>query len=74
MITSTKGYMAGILKTKVSTYEFDLTAIRDLIAADIGVPADKVAVQYVIEEVGGDPMDRFPGTDTVTKIRVTVTH
>ena len=66
--------MAGILKTKVSTYEFDLAAIRDLIAADIGVPADKVAVQYVIEEVGGDPMDRFPGTDTVTKIRVTVTH
>jgi hypothetical protein len=28
-------------------------------------------VNYVIEEVGGDPMDRFPGTDTVTKVRVT---
>lgn len=66
--------MAGILKTKVSTYEFDLDAIKTLIAADLEVDPRKVEVTYHIQNVGGDAMDRFPGTPTVTKIQVTVTH
>ena len=55
-----------------TTYEFTPNAVVLLIARDLDVPADKINVHFVIEEVGGDPMDRFRGTDTVTKIRVTV--
>lgn len=55
-----------------TTYEFSPKALDELIAKDLGVPLGMVSVHYVIEEVGGDPMDRFRGTDTVTKIRVTV--
>ena len=66
--------MAGILKTKVSTYEFDLDAIRDLIAADLEVDPRKVEVKYVIQNMGADCLDRNPGYPAVTKIQVTVSH
>lgn len=62
--------MVGILKSKVSSYEFSPNDIKLLIAKDLEVPTEKVQVTFVIEEVGGDPMDRYPGTKTVTKIRV----
>ena len=29
-----------------------------------------VEIDYVIQEVGGDPLDRFRGVDTVTQIRI----
>lgn len=64
--------MAGILKSNVSMYEFNLYELQSLIADDLGVADEAVTVEYVIEEVGGDPMDRFRGIDKVTKIRVTV--
>jgi len=66
--------MTGILKSKVSTFEYDLRSMESLIAADLKIPVTDIKVTYVIEEVGGDPMDRFRGTDTVTKVRVTVTN
>jgi hypothetical protein len=46
--------------------------MKMLIALDLGVASDKVTVDYVIEEVGADPMDRYRRTDKVTKIRVVV--
>jgi hypothetical protein len=64
--------MAGILKSKVLTYEFGLDEMKALIAEDLKVNADRIDVTYVIQEVGGDPMDRFPGHNQVTKVRVTV--
>jgi hypothetical protein len=64
--------MAGILKSSQETYEFGLDQMKELIAADLQVHVDCVTVRYVIQEVGGDPMDRFPGRDQVTKIEVTV--
>jgi hypothetical protein len=64
--------MAGKLISNKTTYEFSLADIKTLIADELGVIAVKVHVEYVIEECGGDPMDRFPGVDTVTKIRVIV--
>lgn len=64
--------MAGILKSKVLTYEFDLDTMKKLIAEDLKVSVDRVTVEYVIQEVGGDPMDRFPGHKQVTGVRVTV--
>lgn len=54
------------------TYEIAPDAVKQLIAKDLIVPPETIDVHYVIQEVGGDPLDRYPGTPTVTKIRVTV--
>lgn len=53
-------------------YEYEPSEITTLIANALNVPAESIAVQFVIQEVGGDPMDRFPGRQQVTKVRVTV--
>lgn len=60
------------LLAKKVTYEYTPEDIAILIAHEHGVDPNDIEVNYVIEEINGDPMDRFPGTDTVTKIRVTV--
>jgi hypothetical protein len=62
----------AILKSKILTYEFGLDEMKALIASDLKVHVDRVSVEYVIQEVGGDPMDRFPGHKQVTGVRVTV--
>jgi hypothetical protein len=62
----------GTLKSVCTTYEFTLEAMQALIANDINQPVEKVDVEYVIEEVGADPMDRYPGVKRVTLIRVRV--
>lgn len=31
----------------------------------------EIKVDFVIKEVGGDPMDRYPGVDTVVAVRIT---
>lgn len=64
----------GVLKSRVSTYEFSLVDIKQLICTDLNVSANSVTVDYIIQEVGGDPMDRFPGHKQVTGVRVTVTN
>lgn len=66
--------MPGVLKSTVSTYEFTLEQLRKLIADDLDCAAVSIDVEYVIQEVGGDPMDRFPGHKKVTGIRVTQKH
>jgi hypothetical protein len=66
--------MPGVLKSNVSTYEFSLEQMKQLISVDLGCSPTSLDVEFVIEEVGGDPMDRYPGTKTVTKVRVTQTH
>lgn len=62
----------AILKSKTTRYEFSLGEMKKLIAQDMKVPEEAIHVNYVIEEVGGDPMDRYPGTKQVTKIEVVV--
>ena len=64
--------MSIVRTSNVVTYDVSLNAVRDLIAKDLGVKVEAVSVRYVIEEVGGDPMDRFPGHNEVTKLEVTV--
>lgn len=59
-------------KAQQTTYEFSTEQINFLVALDLGVASERVSVEYVIQEVGGDPMDRYPGVKQVTKIRVTV--
>lgn len=61
-----------VMKAKTTTYEFDLNEIKGLIVSELCVPESAVTVEYVIQEVGGDPMDRYPGTKQVTKVRVTI--
>ena len=61
------------VKSSSVQYTVSPIAIQQLIAQDLNVPPHKVKVNYVIEEVGGDPMDRFPGHKEVTKIQVTIT-
>ena len=60
------------LKTSQTTYECTLEAIKDMIADRLDVDVKNVTVDYVIQEVGGDPLDRYPGRNEVTKICVTV--
>lgn len=64
--------MAGILKSKVATYEFSLVEMKALIASDLGQQDSQINVEYIIQEVGSDPMDRFPGHKQVTGVRVTI--
>lgn len=57
------------MKTTIQTnLEFTVEEINQIIAKHIGV--DSVRVSYVIEEVGGDYMGMYPGTDEVTKVKV----
>jgi len=62
------------LKSKTTEYSFSPTEIKKLIAKDPEVDESKISVRYVIREVGGDPMDRFPGTPTVVSIDVTINN
>lgn len=62
----------AILKSKTTRYEFSLDEMKKLIAQDMKVPVEAIHVNYVIQEVGGDPMDRYPGIKEVTKIEVIV--
>jgi len=62
------------LKSKTTEYSFSPTEIKKLIAKDLEVDESKISVRYVIREVGGDPMDRFPGTPTVVSIDATINN
>lgn len=65
--------MQGITKKKTeSIYEISLDAMKDMIADKLEVHPANINIRYVIEEVGADPMDQYPGSDEVTKIAVTV--
>jgi di/tripeptidase len=61
------------LKAKKVEYSFTPDDIKKLIAKNLGVAEGTIKVHYKIQEVGADPMDRFPGTKEVTEINVTVT-
>lgn len=61
-----------VLKSKTTQYTFSLKEMKKLIAKDMNLPVEAIQVYYDIKEVGGDPMDRYPGINQVTEIRVTV--
>lgn len=67
-------YNMPTLKSKTTEYSFSPAEIKKLIAKDLEADESKISVRYVIREVGGDPMDRFPGTPTVTSIDVTINN
>lgn len=62
----------SILKNACNvTYEFKPEELERLIAADLGVDAARVQVEFVIENVGYDCRDG-DGFKKVTKVRVSV--
>jgi hypothetical protein len=63
--------MAGILAAQTSVYEFPLEAVNELIAKDMNVSVECIKVEYVVQEVGNDYMDRG-GWMACTKVKVTV--
>ena len=60
------------VKSKKTIYEFDLSEVKSMFAKELEVPEKRISVDYVIQEIGGDCMDRFPGVKVVTKVSVTV--
>lgn len=57
----------------INRFEIVPDTLKKLIAQDLGLDESSITIQFCIEEVGGDPLDRYPGTNTVTKIVVTET-
>lgn len=57
-------------KDITTIYSLKPKQIKELIATDLGVPIDEIEIDFIIEEVGGDFMDRYPGHNEVTKISV----
>jgi hypothetical protein len=60
------------LISKSTTYEFTTEEIEKMLVDAMGVKREAVAIRFVIEERGGDPMDRWPGSPTLVKVNVTV--
>ena len=60
-----------IISDKI-TYRYKPEEIKKLIAEHLKVDVKKVEIIFNIEEVGGDSLDRYPGTDTVTSISLIV--
>lgn len=57
---------------KATTYEFDLDEIKKMIAKELNASVNSISVKYIIQEIGADCMDRYPGIQTVTGVKVTV--
>lgn len=54
-----------------TTVEFPVDEFNELIAQRFPeFKGRSIHIDYVIEEVGGDVMDRFPGVDQVTRVKV----
>ncbi len=62
--------MPGILKSNVLTYEFSPTALKELIAADMGKRLDEVDIYFNVSDVSDD---RFGGSPSYSLTKVTVT-
>lgn len=56
--------------TKTTTVvDYPISEFRALIREKI-FEGREIQVDFIIQEVGGDPMDRYPGRDEVTRVRV----
>jgi hypothetical protein len=65
---------AKIKKSIETTYTLSPADLKSVIANDLKVSSDNLSINFVIQEVGGDPMDRYPGRNEVTKIVITYTE
>jgi hypothetical protein len=53
-----------------TTVEYPVGEFKSMVAELMFAGKRNIKVEFVIQEVGGDPLDRFPGRDEVTKVRV----
>jgi hypothetical protein len=53
-----------------TTVEYPIDEFNALIKDKLFKGKD-VTIYYVIQEVGGDYLDRYPGTKEVTKVKIT---
>jgi hypothetical protein len=53
-----------------TTIEYPVDEFKSMVAKLMFNGKCNIKVEFVIQEVGGDPLDRFPGHDEVTKVRV----
>ncbi len=53
-----------------TTVEYPVEELKQLIASKL-FPGKQVDIKFVIQEVGGDPLDRFPGHNEVTSVKIT---
>lgn len=52
-------------------YYISLDTMKEMIANNLGVPAEEITVQYVEGDTGpGDPMDRYPTPRGIVNIKV----
>jgi hypothetical protein len=63
--------MPTIKTTTTTTIEYPVKEFIELLK-EKAFPGKNVTVKFVIEEVGGDIMDRYPGHDEVTKVRIQI--
>lgn len=59
-------------KASQITYTLSPDEIKEILTDYLEVRGKDVNVRFNIQERGGDPMDRFPGTPTVVEVNVTV--
>jgi hypothetical protein len=59
-------------KSSQVTYTLSPNEIKEILTDYLEVRGKNVDVRFHIEERGGDPMDRYPGTPTVIEVNVTV--
>jgi hypothetical protein len=59
----------AMIKT-TTTVEYPVGEFKSMVAELMFAGKRNIKVEFLIQEVGGDPLDRFPGHNEVTKVRV----
>ena len=52
-----------------TTVDYPVTEINRIIGEKM-FPGREIKIEYVISEVNADPLDRFPGRNEVTSVRI----
>lgn len=72
-----QGYQKPQIRLEATNYSFTRAQIDELLEFEVRqqlkIPSNKkVKLNWEIREVGGDPLDRFPGHNDVTGLSVTI--
>ena len=56
--------------TKKTTIEYPVNEFIELLKDKIGMNHAEVSVKFIIQEVGGDCLDRWPGQQQVVAVQI----
>ena len=56
--------------TKKTTIEYPVSEFIELLMDQIGMNSSDVSVRFIIQEVGGDYLDRYPGQPQVVAVEI----